>query len=1370
LLLGVRRFADRVPAESESPLEHRNRAPLLFVDEVLARVRDALEVLGFCVDVRLDPDRDRMVDSVRDALEDDSASLVLHVVSHGEIGVDDTRLDVVPACGRTGLGTNVGEWVSAAQHRDSPVLLLLDLCRSGRIARLPWLLQRIGPDTMTWVIAAAGPDEDAFDGRFSRAVADVLDRLAADGLGADPSTPYVPLEIVTRRIAERVAAYGVLPQRVHATPVDPAQSADEPPFFANPRYAPDEVAGRLLDPPLREFLDHAHFKDRAGTHFTGRHRELRRLSLWLDGAAGDRPVVVTGSPGAGKSALLGVLVCAAHPSLAEEVPAVRARLDIRSCPSLNDNLAAVHARGRDALRLVHSIADQLDLPAPWRGGLPDLADLLGDEDWTLEDIVAAARQPGQAGWTPWALVEAVAELSEQPVIVVDALDEALDPIAIVNELLLPLVRARRSAGERACRLLVATRRAAKFDRVLAEADVLDLDGVEVDELRADLGRHLTGRLADAPRYRQRSARLVRERLAQAVADRLARASRDWGAFLLAEIFLRHLDAVPVPPDTAGAERLGASVPTGLPEVFELHLGALGPDRTLRWALAAIAFGKGEGMPAEVIATLLGADVTDVLMQGAPYLRTSVDSDRTTLYRLFHHSLGEYLRPQHDAVRLYERLVAGVRSWRAAPPYLLRHAIEHAADADRVDDLLADPEFLVTADPDTLVRHLGLARSPAAREVAVVYRTSAERHRTATPDERREVLAIDACRNDSTALARVFEGAGLVPRWATGALVHPALRNVLSGHVGRVSSVDCLRIGDEPIAVTSDGRTIRLWDLRHGRSWQPARITLDQRYSEVTAFVQDGRPVATALDVESGIRRLVDLITGEWIGGFEGEVQGWPAPSDECSEPYMIGHTDSIHYVENSFTANGTTVVVTGHEDGQINAYAYTLSGHSVDAELVGHQGEVRGVAGVVHGADLYAVSTGYDAVRVWKLKSDRPRCKILTRDDGPGGPVACAVVDDRPIALVGHGDDIHVWDLRTRERVGDPLPHTDQVTDIECTDIDGRPVAVSAAGDGAVRVWNLDMVIAGGSAARPGHTVPINAAACAVVDGRIVVVAGGGADDSRQDGVGVWDLADGTPVGGRFCHESGWLSAVATVVVGDTAVAVLATGWTNSLSLWDIATGTPFGSPLEGHEDFVHDVATATVGGRPLVISGGTEGVPRVWDLTDGSCVTLPTADSNDAVESVAIGEDDGTPYAATWSEHDREFVVWDVVARVERCRIDPGFPVWRVACATVAGRSLVVAAGEGVGVFNPRTGTRLRTIASAPGWHARNLSCGVSGERAVAVTGCSDEVVRLWDLATGECLETHAVPDRVDAVVIAPDGGIVVCYEREIVVMDRAE
>jgi WD40 repeat protein len=177
-----------------------------------------------------------------------------------------------------------------------------------------------------------------------------------------------------------------------------------------------------------------------------------------------------------------------------------------------------------------------------------------------------------------------------------------------------------------------------------------------------------------------------------------------------------------------------------------------------------------------------------------------------------------------------------------------------------------------------------------------------------------------------------------------------------------------------------------------------------------------------------------------------------------------------------------------------------------------------------------------------------------------------------------------------------------------------------------------------------------------------------------------------------------------------------------------------------------------------------------VWDLTDGSCVTLPAADPARAVSGVAIGDDDGTPYAVTWSDDDDEIVVWDVAARTERCRIAPGFGMSRVACATAAGRPVAVASGAGVAVFDARTGTCLHAIASAPGWYASHLACGVSAGRAVVVAGCSDDVVRLWDLRTGRCLATHAVPDTVDAVVIAPDGGIVVCYQREIVVLDRTE
>ncbi|MGW4529214.1 hypothetical protein [Amycolatopsis sp. NPDC004378] len=169
-----------------------------------------------------------------------------------------------------------------------------------------------------------------------------------------------------RRVAERVEAMPGLPQRVHATPIDPAQGVPELPFFPNPRFVddPQRQARQAIESPLRSFLDELddvfdaeHFLGRVGSHFAGRRRQLRELARWMDGADPANGLrAVTGSPGVGKSALLGALVCAAHPVLAAAVPHARARLEAAGCPSRNAYFGAVHARQRRVPELVDSLA------------------------------------------------------------------------------------------------------------------------------------------------------------------------------------------------------------------------------------------------------------------------------------------------------------------------------------------------------------------------------------------------------------------------------------------------------------------------------------------------------------------------------------------------------------------------------------------------------------------------------------------------------------------------------------------------------------------------------------------------------------------------------------------------------------------------------------------------------------------------------------------------------------------------------------------------------------------------------------------------------------------------------------------------------
>jgi hypothetical protein len=127
----------------------------------------------------------------------------------------------------------------------------------------------------------------------------------------------------------------------------------------------------------------------------------------------------SGGSGLGKSALLGVLVCAAHRELRAPTRPVWDR--VAQAPLLIEPLAAVHARGRGLGAVVASVARQLGIPAA--GGAAEL-------------------------------VAAVHGLPARPVVVLDALDEAERPAEIAAELLRPLAELPPVAGREAVRLLV----------------------------------------------------------------------------------------------------------------------------------------------------------------------------------------------------------------------------------------------------------------------------------------------------------------------------------------------------------------------------------------------------------------------------------------------------------------------------------------------------------------------------------------------------------------------------------------------------------------------------------------------------------------------------------------------------------------------------------------------------------------------------------------------------------------------------------------------------------------------------------------------------------------------------------------------------
>jgi WD40 repeat protein len=155
--------------------------------------------------------------------------------------------------------------------------------------------------------------------------------------------------------------------------------------------------------------------------------------------------------------------------------------------------------------------------------------------------------------------------------------------------------------------------------------------------------------------------------------------------------------------------------------------------------------------------------------------------------------------------------------------------------------------------------------------------------------------------------------------------------------------------------------------------------------------------------------------------------------------------------------------------------------------------------------------------------------------------VACTEVDGRPVAVTGGYDGtVRVWDLATGQPVGDPparRAYGALIVAVACIEVDGRPVAVT--GGSTVRVWDLTTDRSTGEELT-GHTDHVEAVACTEVDGRPVAVTG-----SYDGTVRVWDLRARVPVD----TWPVWDAVTAVTTGPDGRHAIIAAGW-------DVATFT----------------------------------------------------------------------------------------------------------------------------------------------------------------------------------------------------------------------
>jgi WD40 repeat protein len=1304
---------------------------LVSVPEDLRKVASFFEQLGYreqLPEVRLDP----ISSTLRIALSEwlngpdrrDSDTAVIYYTGHGNTEADSFYLLTAD--------TKDGQYAATALPADyvlralgeTPklrrLLLILDTCYAGQgafdasavAARMsPW--QNFGDGEGIWVVAAASPKQEAQERLFVEAFLEAVEQLQQT---TGTLQPYIGLESLMEQINGVLQRSGKR-QRARYIPV--TQAMGLAPFIPNPRYEPDALPN--VDLETRDWLrQHAvelaeywgpkargvEVATQVGWYFTGRQAALEKLSGWLADPGADLCLrVLTGDPGSGKSAVLGRLITRADTGPTPKPSGLPA--DPGAMPPVGSITAALLARRKTADELLAELSASLGAAAD-----TELADTLHS--------------------------------SPVFVVVIDALDEAADPLSVVEKVISPLVGA--ASPGRGPRLLVATRRYQHLLSLLPAARItVDLDQ-DAYYSSTDTAEYVTKVLLaaddpDSPTPYRGLPDLAR-RVASQVADIAGH------SFLIAQIAARTLARTPraLDPADVSAERqrwqdVGAA--------FDRDLDRYGEQaRQVRDLLTPLAWAEGAGLPRELWASLATAlahdetytqaDITWLIEQAGFYLVEALDQDRS-VYRLYHEQFAEHLRALRSPRSIHEQITAellrhvplageGRREWGAAAPYIRTHLATHAAKGTVLDQLVNDPGFLLAADPARLLPALTTVTDPEARNSASAFESTQYRLRDQPPGQAAAQLDLAASIYGATILK---EGIGHLPYqrpWtiAWGHWSRPDRHVLLGRHSGTVAAVAQATVDGAPVAVTGSIDGVRVWNLRTGAA-RGGLPTGDSGRVSVMALGEVGdAPVAVTYGRDgTGTVLVWDLRTGA--------VRGKP----------LRGHTVSAMAVGE---AGDIPVIITGGHDGEVRTW--DLRTEAVLMELRRRQEHFEQTGG----------------------RRIPPRFHLVTGP--PVTAVAVGEVDGAPIAISGDKAGVmRVWDLRTGAARGKSLRlPAGPVGTVALVKMDGDPVAVTNDGYGTVRAWDLRTGAARGKPLRDRHTGRVSVMAVGEVDDVPVVITGG-----YDSAVRVWDLRTRAARGGLPTGDSGRVSVMALGEVGDAPVAVTY-GSDGTVRVWDLRTGAARGKPLRGHTGGVSAMAVGEAGDIPVIITGGDDGMVRVWNLRTATTNDNPHHEVSGRGDAMAVGKVDGTPVAVTGGRGGT-VRMWDLRTGAtygEPLQVTTGGisnQLYAVAIAEVDGAPVAVTGSfDGTRLWDLRTraalgrplvpkGVSRRLLPSLRDhkWRVQALAVGEVDGTPVAVTGSRDGAVQVWNLLTraprGVPLRGHG--GGVESVAITTVDGV---------------
>ncbi|WP_406388274.1 trypsin-like peptidase domain-containing protein [Streptomyces sp. NBC_00887] len=1081
----------------------------------------------------------------------------------------------------------------------------------------------------------------------------------------------------------------------------------------------DPEAGRHWKPRARGVSTDSE----KGFRFRGRTAALAEIIGWMTCVTAPRKVLmVTGSPGVGKSAVLGRVVTSADFGIAASLPAdddaLRAPLGAVSC--------AVHAKGKTALEVAEEIAAAASAAPPERAS--DLASVLR----------AALSERAASAQTPF-------------VIVIDALDEATSAQQarlIARHIAIPLAE---TCADLHVRVLVGSRRrddaGSLLDPFGAAVRVIDLDTPEFFAT-ADLAAYTMATLQllgderpDNPYADKRTARPVAARIAE-----LADAN-----FLVAGLTARahglHDTRAVAPADIAFTPTVAAALEEYLSRLPAVD-GAPAAD-----ALSVLAYAEAPGLPlplwSAAVEKLTGHHLTENQLRSlarssaANFLIESGVSDQNTgVFRLFHQALNDALRQNRaqlgsnvtDERALTRSFISYGRrlGWDRAPAYLLRSLPRHAVGGRVIDELLADAEYALHADLRRLIPASSSAVSRAAKERAQVLRR--------TPQ------AIDCVPTRRAALFSVTEaqeGFGQVygplavkgpyrAEWA--AVASRAEDAILEGHSGEIRAVCALGppTGTLLASAAGDG-TVRLWDPVTARTVR--RLTPKfGRVSAMCGLIVDGQTyLALAADRDvwlwneslrraagylrghvSSIRDLCAFETADGprlaTGSADGTVRIWDPASRECTA-VLSEHGGWVESVCTVAVNHGTLLASGGDEDDRSIILWRPDTGERVHI-LEGHESSVIALSAVEMGDHTLLASLGDDkTVRLWDPISGW--CVSTLPGEDLAFRLRALTVEGKSLLASPSGDLVRLLDPESGRIAITLQGHSDSVDSLCVLHVNGRDLIASGGADHTVRLWDP-------SAPRASSVSAVRALSPASSGNGLLLAAGG--DD------GVTQLRD--PGSGSVVNSlSGnhdWVRALCTVTHLNRSY-LAGCGDDGAVWLSDLTEAVPRSSRRPGNKP-AYTVCSVRVGDQTLLATGHTDGSAWLWDPLSNE--TAHFARFHSGIYAMCPLEIAGQPYVATATDgQDGAVWLWDATSG-QRHKLVAATETLAMCALPMMGQTALATAhahGE-VCLWDAARGEPIGALSGHSG--AVNAVSMIGEGGTFLASASSDRTVRLWDVS----------------------------------------